>query len=59
MTPEPQVSPRRTIPFVVAVNRFAGSPNGTEDQIRHALALPLQVPITFVDARLTDRYATC
>lgn len=44
---------KRDIPFVVAINQFAGSPNGTEDQIRHALALPLRIPITSVDARLT------
>lgn len=42
---------RRNIPFTVAVNRFFGEcPYGEED-IRSALQLPSDVPITWCDAR--------
>ena len=39
------------IPFVIATNRFAHSPTGTNEQIRDALALDPRVPVVAVDAR--------
>ena len=39
----------KSIPFVVAANRFGHSPAGSSEQIRAALTLPAHVPI--VDAR--------
>ena len=41
-------------PFVVAVNRFDGAPEYPSPQLREALALEGNVPLTFVDARDAD-----
>src|SRR6056297_3609804 len=49
----------RKIPFVVALNEFAHSPNGSEADIRAALALDPGVPITSVDARDRDSVKAC
>ncbi|CAM3054784.1 GTP-binding protein [Skermania piniformis] len=45
----------RNLPFLVAVNEFDDSPNYPIEDIREALAVPAQVPITFTDARDRDR----
>lgn len=42
------------VPFVVAVNRFDGAPEYSSAQLRDALALDGNVPLTFVDARIAD-----
>lgn len=42
------------VPFVVAVNRFDGSPAYSSAQLREALALDGKVPLTHVDARDAD-----
>lgn len=42
------------VPFVVAVNRFEGAPEYPSAQLRDALALDGNVPLTFVDARDAD-----
>ncbi len=44
----------RAIPFVVAVNAFAGSPVGTADQLRDALQLDSTIPVLQIDARERD-----
>lgn len=44
----------RSIPFVVAVNRFDNSPAYTADEVRKALDLDPQVPIVLADARERD-----
>lgn len=41
----------RSIPFVVAVNRFAGSDEPSGGELREAMAIPDHVPIVFCDAR--------
>jgi hypothetical protein len=41
----------RQIPFVVAVNCFDGIARHQLDDVREALALPAQVPMTYTDAR--------
>ena len=41
----------RGLPFIVAVNRFDGTPEYSLDAVRTALALPDDVPMTNVDAR--------
>jgi uncharacterized protein len=41
----------RGVPFVVAVNSFAGAPDYPADELRAALDLPDYVPIVFCDAR--------
>jgi len=41
----------RSIPFIVAANRFAHSPAATPDQVREALALPTTIPVVDMDAR--------
>ncbi|GIJ44031.1 ATP-binding protein [Virgisporangium aliadipatigenens] len=42
---------RRKVPFVVAVNRFFGECRYSADEIRAAMELPPEVPLTFCDAR--------
>jgi signal recognition particle receptor subunit beta len=44
----------RRIPFVVAVNTFAGAPRHPADALRAALALPADVPLVSCDARRGD-----
>jgi hypothetical protein len=41
----------RGLPFIVAVNRFDGTPEYSLDAVRSALALPDDVPMMNVDAR--------
>ena len=41
----------RGIPFVVAVNRFPGSDEYDADAVRDALALPVDCPVIWMDAR--------
>ena len=41
----------RGLPFIVAVNRFDGTPEYSLDAVRTALALPDDVPMMNVDAR--------
>ena len=41
----------RGIPFVVAVNRFPGSDEHDADAVRDALALPVDCPVIWMDAR--------
>jgi|APDOM4702015118_1054815.scaffolds.fasta_scaffold08144_1 signal recognition particle receptor subunit beta len=41
----------RRIPFVVAVNCFAGVARHTLDDVRSALAIPAEVPVFYTDAR--------
>ncbi|UQU61944.1 ATP/GTP-binding protein [Couchioplanes caeruleus] len=45
---------RRGIPFVVAVNTFFGECSYTDDEIRAALQLNPEVPLTRCDARRRD-----
>jgi signal recognition particle receptor subunit beta len=42
---------RRRLPFVVGVNHFAGSPEYTVEEVRHALDLDRVVPILLCDVR--------
>jgi signal recognition particle receptor subunit beta len=42
------------IPFVVAVNRFEGSRQHSLDEVRAALGIGPEVPVTDCDARQTD-----
>jgi len=42
------------VPFVVAVNRFDDAPEYSTAQLREALALGPNIPMTFVDARSAD-----
>ncbi len=49
----------RQIPFIVAVNEFEHAPKGTFDQIREALALTPNIPITTVDARSRESVKNC
>ena len=49
----------RQIPFIVAVNEFDHAPKGTNDQIREALALAPDIPITKVDARSRESVKEC
>lgn len=44
----------RGIPFLVAVNEFAGAPRYLVDELREALAVPNSVPIMAIDARHRD-----
>jgi signal recognition particle receptor subunit beta len=39
------------LPFVVAVNRFPGTPDHTPSQVRDLLRLPDSVPVVTCDAR--------
>ena len=41
----------RSIPFVVAVNRFAGSDDPSGGELREAMSIPDHVPVVFCDAR--------
>ena len=41
----------RRLPFVVGVNRFPGSDDHTEHDVRDALALPADCPLVWMDAR--------
>jgi uncharacterized protein len=41
----------RRVPFVVAVNAFAGAPRHSAGDLRAALALPADVPLVSCDAR--------
>jgi uncharacterized protein len=45
---------RNKMPFIVAVNCFDGAPRFQPDDIRIALALPREVPVTLFDARERD-----
>lgn len=47
---------RNGVPFVVAVNRFHGELHHELDEVREALAVPVDVPLITTDAR--DRGAT-
>jgi signal recognition particle receptor subunit beta len=50
---------RRTIPFIVALNRFDGTPHDyTVDEVRRALALPPDTPVVTCDARQADSAAS-
>jgi uncharacterized protein len=42
---------RRHLPFVIGVNHFAGSPEYTVDEVRHALDVDDMVPILLCDVR--------
>nr|WP_242677446.1 ATP/GTP-binding protein [Streptomonospora litoralis] len=42
---------RRKIPFVVAVNRFEGSPGYEAEEVREAVDVGADVPIVITDAR--------
>ncbi len=44
----------KKIPFVVAVNRFGGDRTHTLDEVRSALGVGPDVPVTECDARRTD-----
>ncbi len=41
----------RSVPFVVAVNRFGGQLFHTVDEVREALSIPAHVPVVSTDAR--------
>lgn len=41
----------RKLPFLVAVNEFAGAPRYPAGEVREALALPPHIPVITVDAR--------
>jgi len=41
----------RSVPFVVAVNRFGGQMFHTVDEIREALSISIHVPVVSTDAR--------
>jgi len=43
---------RRGIPFVVAVNRFAGTPDYADEEIREAVDVSADVPVLLCDARV-------
>ncbi|TDQ45416.1 GTP-binding protein [Actinorugispora endophytica] len=45
---------RRDIPFVVAVNRFDGSEDYADDEVREALDIGADVPVVQADARSRD-----
>jgi signal recognition particle receptor subunit beta len=45
---------RRSIPFVIGVNRFEGSPEYAVDEVRHALDVDDMVPIIISDVRRRD-----
>ncbi|MFC0540180.1 GTP-binding protein [Kutzneria chonburiensis] len=45
---------RREVPFIVAVNNFAGSHHYEPEEIRSALAIKEGVPIVIADARQRD-----
>jgi signal recognition particle receptor subunit beta len=49
----------KRIPFVVAINKFDHAPEGTEAEIRDALALQASIPIVDVDARDRESVKTC
>jgi signal recognition particle receptor subunit beta len=42
------------LPYTVAVNRFEGTPEYTEDDVREALAVPAHIPLMMCDARKQD-----
>ena len=42
---------RNGVPFIVAVNMFHGEQQYALDDVREALAVPDDVPMTFTDAR--------
>ena len=44
----------RGLPFVVAINQFAGTHQHTADDVREALAIDPRVPVVTVDARLRE-----
>ena len=46
----------RSIPFIVAVNRFDGADIYNEDEVRQALDIDRRVPVQFCDAR--DRHSS-
>jgi signal recognition particle receptor subunit beta len=41
----------RRLPFVLAVNQFPGTPQFADDDVRDALVLPPDTPVTRMDAR--------
>lgn len=45
---------QRSIPFVVAINRFDDAPVFSADAIRETLSIPASVPIIHVDARYRE-----
>ncbi|MER7458102.1 ATP/GTP-binding protein [Micromonospora sp. NPDC126480] len=44
----------RKLPYVVALNKFDGSPDYELEEIREALAIPADVPLVLTDARRRD-----
>ncbi|WP_436792985.1 GTP-binding protein [Actinospongicola halichondriae] len=44
----------KAIPFVVAVNRFAGGPTHSLEEVRAALGVAAEVPMVECDARRTE-----
>lgn len=46
------------LPYVVAVNHFAGRPTMTLDQVRHAVNVDPDVPVVAVDARDREQVKT-
>jgi signal recognition particle receptor subunit beta len=44
----------RRMPFVVGVNGFPGNDDFAESEVRDALAVPAETPITWLDARNSD-----
>jgi uncharacterized protein len=44
----------RRLPFVIAVNEFAGSPPYANEELREALAVEPDVPVISIDARQRD-----
>jgi signal recognition particle receptor subunit beta len=49
---------RRNIPFVIGVNRFAGSPEYTIEEVRQALDVDAVVPILICDVRRRESSKT-
>ncbi len=44
----------RRLPFLVAINEFDGAPRYSVEDIRQALAVPADVPIMAIDARVRE-----
>lgn len=44
----------RRLPFLIAINEFDGAPRYTAEDIRQALAVPADVPIMAIDARIRE-----
>jgi signal recognition particle receptor subunit beta len=45
---------RRGVPFIVGLNRFEGTPDHDVAEVREALALPPEIPIIHLDARVRE-----